>query len=147
MKKHEKPIKEITLQKICREYFRKKGLLTQEEVPFLLKVADILCFDEYTAECVAVEVKVRDWKKALKQALVYQMMADRAYIALSYKYIKNVDCELLKEKKIGLISIEINGTVNIILEASLSSRRVPFFTSQVIATAFPGQDSIACLMA
>ena len=146
MTMHEKPIREIDLQKICGQYFRENGFLTQEEVPFLLKVADLLCFHEGTGECVAIEVKVRDWRKALKQALVYQMMADRVYIAMSNKYIKSVDCKLLEENSVGLISLDINGTVKLISEAALSPRRLPYFTSQVLATAFPGQVSLACLM-
>lgn len=146
MKRNEKPIREVELQKICGEYFRQKGFLTQEEVPFLLKVADLLCFHEGSGECIAVEVKVRDWRKALKQALVYQMMADRVYIALSNKYLKTVDCNLLVENAVGLISIDLNGTVSLISEAALSPRRLPYFTSRAIATAFPGRGSLACLM-
>ena len=146
MKKNEKPIRELELQKICGQYFRQKGFLTQEEVPFLLKVADLLCFHQETGECIAVEVKIRNWRKALTQALVYQMMADRVYIALSNKYVKAVDCNILAKNAVGLISIGIDGAVSLILETDLSPRRLPYFTSQAIATAFPGQGSLACLM-
>ena len=146
MKMSEKPIREIDLQKICGQYFREKGFLTQEEVPFLLKVADLLCFHEETGECVAVEVKVRNWRRALTQALVYQMMADRVYIAMSNKYINSVDYMLLAKNTVGLISIDVNGTVKLVLEAALSQRRLPYFTSQAIATAFPGHGSLAYLM-
>jgi hypothetical protein len=146
MKKNKSKIKELELKKICGEYFLQKGFLIREEVPFLLKVADLLCLHEDSGECIAIEVKVKDWRKALKQAIVYQMMADRVYIAMSNRHIKSIDHDLLAENAVGLISVDLNGTVCLISEAAPSPRRLPYFTSQAIATAFPGRSSLSCLM-
>lgn len=146
MKKTKRNIDESELQGFCGRYFRDKGFLTREEVPFLLKVADLFCFHEGTGECIAVEVKVRNWRQALTQALVYQMMADQVYIALSSEYTKAVDCDLLASKGVGLLAVDTSGKVDLILKAPSSPRRVSYFASQVVATAFPGRGTLACLM-
>lgn len=139
-------ITEAKLQDICGMYFRKCGFLTQEEVPFLFKVADLFCFNEGTGECVAVEVKIRNWREALAQALVYQLMADRVYIALNDNYINVVDRSLLTDKGVGLLSVSILGDVGKILDAPLSPRRWDSFTHKVVATVFPEKNSPGCLM-
>lgn len=139
-------ITEYELLGFCNQYFRGQGFLTREEVPFLLKVADLFCFHEGSGECVAVEVKVRNWRQALTQALVYQMMADQVYIALYNEYTKSVDHNLLLSKGVGLLAIDASGKVDSILEAPASPRRVSYFVSTTVATAFPGRGSLACLM-
>ncbi len=137
MKMNNNPIRELELQKICTNFFLRKGLLAREEVPFLLKVADIFSFNQESGECIAVEVKIRDWRRALKQALVYQLVADKVYIALLDEHIPAVVHDSLLEHSIGLISINTDGTVRIVLEASVSNKRLPYLTSQAVATAFP----------
>ena len=146
MKKIKNNIAESKLLHFCRQYFIDQGYLTQQEVPFLLKVADLFCFNEDSGECIAVEVKVRNWRRALEQALVYQMMADQVYIALYIEHAKSVDRNLLQSKSVGLLTIDAFGEVTIILEAPNSPRRVPYFVSNTIATAFPGRSSLACLL-
>jgi len=146
MKKTRNKITEFELLRFCDQYFRDQGFLTQVEVPFLLKVADLFCFHEGNGECVAVEVKVRNWRQALAQALVYQMMADQVYIALFNEHTKSVDHSLLLSKGVGLLTIDASGKVDLILEAPASPRRVSYFVSTTVATAFPGRGSLACLM-
>lgn len=146
MKKTRNNITEFELLRFCDQYFRGQGFLTREEVPFLLKVADLFCFHEESGECIAVEVKVRNWRQALAQALVYQMMADQVYIALYNEHAKSVDLSSLLSKGVGLLAIDASGEVNLILKAPTSPRRVPYFVSTTVATAFPGRGSLACLM-
>lgn len=146
MKKTKNNIKESELQGFCDQYFMGQGFLTREEVPFLFKVADLFCLHERTGECIAVEVKVRNWRQALEQALVYQMMADHVYIALASRHIGAVDYELLVSKGVGLLAVDTSGKVDLIVEAPSSPRRLSYFVSSVVATAFPGRGSLACLM-
>lgn len=144
--KTRKRIREAELQDRCASFFRSHGFLAREEVPFLYKVADLFCFHEETGECIAIEVKVRNWREALTQALVYQMMADRVYVALCDEHLGPVDRELFTYKRVGLISVSTSGVVEIIIEAPESPRRIPHFVRRVVATAFPGMGSLACLM-
>lgn len=146
MKKTEKNIRESVLQDFCVQYFRSQGFLTQKEVPFLFKSADLFCFHEQTGECIAVEVKVRNWRRALVQALVYQMMADQVYIALYTKHIGAVDRGLLAAKEVGLLAVDYSGKVDVIIEAPYSLRHSSYFMSSIVATAFPETASFACLM-
>ena len=139
-------IAEATLQGYCSTYFRSKGFLTREEVPFLFKIADIFCFHEETGECVAVEVKVSKWRQALKQAIVYQMMADKVYIALLYDHVRAVDQDLLVQSGVGLLGVHTAGGVEEIIPAPISPRRMGRFVSAAVATAFPDIESSACLL-
>lgn len=139
-------ITEFELLGFCDQYFKDQGFLTQQEMPFLLKVADLFCFNEENGECIAVEVKIRNWRQALAQVLVYQMMADKVYIALLNEHVKSVDCNLLLSKGVGLLTVDAFGEIDLILKAPTSPRRVPYFVSNTVANAFPGRGSLACLM-
>lgn len=139
-------ITEARLQGFCARYFSSQGFLTQEEVPFLFKVADLFCFHEGTGQCIAVEVKVKNWRAALAQALIYQMMADKVYIALHDEQIKAVNHDVLALKGVGLLAVSTLGKVAITLEAPQSPWRMDYFVSKVVATVFPGRGSLGCLM-
>ncbi len=139
-------ITEAELQSSCARFFGSQGFLTEVEVPFLYKLADLFCFHEETGECVAVEVKVKNWREALEQALVYQMMADKVYIALYENHLRPVDHSLLAAKGVGLLRVSSTGEVAVDLEAPSSPRRIPYFVSKVVATVFPGTSSLAILM-
>lgn len=56
-------------------------------------------------EIVAVEAKVKDWKKGAIQAKRYQVFANRVFLALSVNYFHRVNCEILKKHNIGLLTI------------------------------------------
>jgi len=52
---------------------------------------------------IAIEFKLKDWKKAIQQVLSYQLIADYVYIALYLKNETLVDTNLVKMYGIGLI--------------------------------------------
>ena len=85
-----------------REYHRFK------EVPLGRKKVDVWCVcktEEYIEVCV--ELKVKDWRKALWQAIINFQMAKRSYIAVWHKYVQRVEREsdLLNKYGVGLISV------------------------------------------
>jgi hypothetical protein len=143
--KNDKPLRERELQRLCAMHFSQLGFLTCEEVPFLFKVADLFCFHEGSGECLAVEVKIRDWRRALKQACVYLMMADKVYIALHDGSVDSADLDALSDVGVGLLAISRSGCIRTVLEAPPSSRRISHFVARAVATAFPGTISPACL--
>jgi hypothetical protein len=53
----------------------------------------------------SVEAKIKNWKVAYLQAQRYLCFSDYSYIALSDKYIHNVNSDLFKESGIGILSI------------------------------------------
>ncbi|MBI4284006.1 MAG: hypothetical protein HY663_06010 [Chloroflexi bacterium] len=144
--KHKVIVSETELQRHCSAYFDSLGYLTQEEVPFLFKIADLVCLNESTGECIAVEVKVKNWREALEQAKVYQFMADKVYIAIDEAHVGAVDSTLVSSTGIGLLRIARSGKVHELLQPMPSPRRIGQFTSKVISTVFPGSYSIVCLM-
>jgi len=85
-----------------REYHRFK------EVPLGRKRIDMWCVCKTKENLeVCVELKVKDWRRALWQAIINFQMAKQSYIAIWYKYIQRVQKQndLLKQYGVGLISV------------------------------------------
>lgn len=69
---------QITEQELflpIKRLFPVKRYLVKQEVPFNGKTIDVLLMDKKTHRLIAIELKVRRWKKALRQAAVYQLCA------------------------------------------------------------------------
>ena len=54
---------------------------------------------------VAVELKLRDWRKAFRQALVYQLCSDYAFIAVPRATARRVDIDVLAAHGVGLLAV------------------------------------------
>lgn len=76
-------------------------------------------------ELYAVEAKLKDWKKALKQAYRYLDYANQAWVLLDEKHanpaIKNLD--EFKRLKVGLASISTSGDIKIIFASEKTKAR------------------------
>ncbi len=107
----------------CSRHFAGKGYAVRSEVPIGRKVADLYCVHRQTGECVAVEAKLRDWQRALVQALVYQLGADRVFIAMPSKIAESVPLTKLAAHGIGLLGVSAGSGVTLVLEAQQSSVR------------------------
>lgn len=101
---------------IKRNGFRIHGM----ELPFYQRSVDIYGFSRTTDKTIAIELKLHKWKKAFRQALIYQLCADEAYIAMPQKYTSRVDFDLLSEHGIGLISVSEAGRCRKLIEAKQS---------------------------
>lgn len=99
-----------------KEKFVKDEMSVKREVPLLSKWIDIIGYDEKTDFLIAVEVKVRDWKRAFRQAMRYKLCSDETYVALYGEYVENVDIDKFKKHGIGVISIEEDGKIEFVLE-------------------------------
>lgn len=55
-------------------------------------------------EVVAVEVKLKDWRRGYRQANRYKSFAHKVFLALPSSEAKKVDIDVLKECNVGLIS-------------------------------------------
>lgn len=62
-------------------------------------------------QSVAIEAKVRDWRKGLKQAMRYKAFADKSYLAVYESFINAPleNIEVFKALNIGLIGVSDNG--------------------------------------
>jgi hypothetical protein len=97
-------------------YFHSKGFETFREVPLLTRRIDLLGVNH--SEIAAVELKVKNWQKALQQALSYRLCANRVYVAVSKVFVHRVNTELFRHYGIGILSVD--GDVSPVLEASNS---------------------------
>ncbi len=57
---------------------------------------------------ISIEAKLSKWKEGYYQALRYKCFSHKSYLAVSAKYIKNVDIDLFRQDNIGLISVMEN---------------------------------------
>lgn len=69
---------------------------------------------------IAVELKLKKWKRALEQSRVYQLCSDFVYMALPSCAINRIDMPLLESNGVGLI--EVTPTkCTVVLKAKQSS--------------------------
>ena len=117
---------EIELIKPIENYLKKEGYHIKREIKIGFCRADIVGFKENNV--LSVELKLNNWKKAIKQAKNYQLGSDFVYICFPLQKIHNIlrKAELiLKNEGIGLLSInEKTGKVDVIIKAEKSNRMI-----------------------
>jgi hypothetical protein len=116
---------ELELIKPVSDYLKNQGYKVFHEIKIGYCRADLVGFKQ--DEVVAVELKLRDWKKAIKQAKNYQLGADYVYLAFplnkSFNVLKKAE-HILRKEKIGLIVIEETYCdVRMIIKAEPSCRK------------------------
>ncbi len=75
------------------------------------------------SEIIGIEVKRRDWKRALAQAALNRFCVDRSYVALwTTTYIKEAVVTEAKRLSVGVIAVT-NDTMQVVLQAPLSFPR------------------------
>ena len=97
---------ESELIKPVSDYFKKQGYIVRYEVRIGFCRADIVAFKN--DDITAVELKLRDWKKAVIQAKNYQLGSNYVYLAIPLWRVYNVLRKAeyyLKKEGIGLIII------------------------------------------
>ena len=87
----------------CGQYCRR-----DTEVQFYDHRIDLYGYSPSTDCSVAVELKLRNWRRAIQQALVYQLCSDYVFIAVPEATAQRIDVEILQEYGIGLLSIADN---------------------------------------
>ena len=96
-------MKEIMLYKPIIESF-KDEFECFKEVKLYNRIIDLLLVGKSNnSPKIAMEFKVKDWKKALQQAISYQLIADYVYIVMYQKYENLINNELIRKNGMGLI--------------------------------------------
>lgn len=75
---------EIQIQNAIFRDLKKKYNYVLKEVPVFSRSIDLVYVNEFE-EVISVEVKINDWRMAVKQAKDHQLVTDRAYICLPHK--------------------------------------------------------------
>lgn len=82
------------------------GFRVFSQVPLKTRRVDLVCVPHTGTTMTAIELKVKDWKRALEQALGYTLFADKVYVALPREYTHRVQNEILDEYGIGLLGVD-----------------------------------------
>ncbi len=115
------PCKESELLPIVAAFLRQRSYLHQEtELPFYGYRIDLYAVSP-SSEAVAIELKLKDWRRALDQALIYQLCADLVSLALPSQVCSRVDKDQLRRHGIGLLAVSADGGCTELLPAVHSS--------------------------
>lgn len=115
------------------KYARQQGFCLQEhELPFYEYRIDLYGFSTRRNSTVAFELKLADWRRALEQALLYQLCSDYVYIAMPERSAGKVDTAELSSQGIGLISVLESGDCACLLPAVAHAEVRQFYRSMQI---------------
>lgn len=113
--------KEKYLLSPVSNYLRENGFVLQkQELKFYDYKIDIYGFSLDKNLSIAIELKLNNWRKAIKQALIYQLCSDLVFIAMPYFNYKNINMEQLINHGIGLITVNENGCCEELIKSSIS---------------------------
>ncbi len=102
-------------------YVRRKSFYKQtRELQFYEFRIDLYGFSRVRNLTVAIELKLHNWRRAIEQALLYQLCSDLVFIAVPERTIARIDDVLLREHGIGLLAVEGVSRCRQILAPSLS---------------------------
>ena len=102
-------------------YLRRKGYSKQqEELQFFEHRIDLYGLSPKQDATTAIELKLIRWRRALQQALLYQLCADYVFIALPSDSIPAVNQDQLAEHGVGLISVYPGPRCRVVVEAEKS---------------------------
>ena len=88
-----------------RAYFKQEYGQHTLELQFYEHRIDLYGYSPETDCTVAVELKLRNWRRALDQALVYQLCSDYVFIAVPATTAKRIDLQELRSHGIGLLAV------------------------------------------
>lgn len=114
------------------QYFCKKGYKIALEVPIYRNRIDMVAYNKFSI--IAVELKINNWKRALKQATYYQFGSDFTYVAMplyeSYRAYWN---KFRFEKKgVGIIAINIkDGSIRELLKPKQSECKIGYIEEKI----------------
>ncbi len=134
MQKLQKPRLELELYPALTDFFLARGYLMDFEVPIHRNRIDMLVYKP--DQTIAIELKLKNWKRARRQATYYQLGADLSYIAMPL----NQAIELYKRKYhlekdgIGLFAVLVDtGEVRELVEPKQSLRKIEFIENGILS--------------
>jgi len=126
---------EEDLRPIVDQYFRGRGFRTYHEAFLLERWIDLLAVKDVV---VAVELKIHDWKQALKQAVMYQLAADYAFVAMPFETAFTAYRHRWRFEDDGVGLLAVRGEeVRVLLEPEASLRRLPWLAEDLRAEGGP----------
>lgn len=137
-------MRELHLRGPVVAHFEGQGRLVVPEVPVTGRRADVVAVG--AEDLIAIELKLWRWRQAFRQALAYQVWAERAYVCLPLS--RALDAwrhrDRFESEGIGLLAV-VRDEVRTLLPARPSSRRFPPLTDRVRLMLMDGSESLAGL--
>ena len=125
--------KESQLLKPVAKFAQREGFCLQKhELPFYEYRIDLYGFCAHENSTIAVELKLTNWRRALEQAMLYQLCSDYVYIAMPERSVGRVDRAELMSEGIGLISVLESGDCSCLLRATEHTEVRQFYRSTQI---------------
>jgi len=124
-------VTEQQLVDVLVQYFEADHIVGYEVEHYERRI-DVVVLRSDTDELWAIEAKVAAWKRAISQAVVSQVAAQRSYVAMYDKHAHRVDRSLLDEQGIGLIAVGTRrGQVKILKDAPISRYMNPLMVNNI----------------
>ena len=118
-------------------WLERAGFTVRMEVPILGRRADLLGLRP--GSLTAIEAKMNNWAQALRQAIAYQLGADRSWVAMplaaasrAYRQRWHFEAE-----RVGLLAIDDQGGVRTAIPAGPSPRLLPFLRDKILEVRGP----------
>ncbi len=146
------PREEEDLRAPVRAWLERQGYTVKDEVWINGRIADLFAY-QGGDEPVAVELKLTDWKTAVRQAESYQLGALYTYIALPILHVPKIlrQARTLRSRNVGLLGVApgVGGgfrrasegepsktvgdpDVRELVEPAPSERFLPFLASKIV---------------
>lgn len=111
--------KKITIKKV-------KDFLILQELEGMIGRPDVVLKPKKGKKIITIEVKLKNWKRALQQAYKYRSFSDISFICMDAQNVKPAikNIELFEKSNIGLISIDNQGNVRMHYEPALKKAYV-----------------------
>lgn len=97
---------EAELIEITSVLLEDQGYLAITSVRVPPREIDLVLIDRASLAVVAVEAKLRDWRKAVEQAAVNLWLTDYSLIVMPMSSISRIDLSILQNTDIGIVGYE-----------------------------------------
>jgi hypothetical protein len=115
-------------------YVRRRSFrLLRAEMPFYEHRIDLYAFSRRDKATIAVELKLTKWRRALEQALLYQLCADFVFIAVPESTARRVDRSLVEDVGVGVIAVGDTGRCSTVIESQRSPVVRPHYRASYVA--------------
>lgn len=99
----------------------KSFIYQKEQMQFYEYRIDIYSYCIENNKTIAVELKISDFAKAIRQALIYQLCSDLVFIAMPITNAVKCNKDVIKRYGIGIIGVDEQGCCSILERAKTST--------------------------
>ena len=127
MKDFLKGVLEVDLYKPIIQYFQNQNYSIELEVPIHRNRIDLIAFNN--DHLIAVELKLKNWQRALRQATYYQLGADLSYIAMPFyqALIAYRSARQIEYKGVGLFGVLLDRSeVRELIKPKVSQKKIDY---------------------